>query len=78
MANRNNTLRFILINGWGIGRGAHIVRARVRARIGAIMNIEIEDVSGRRGSLVNSLTASAMGWRSPYGPTTFGPLRSCM
>lgn len=51
----------MLISGWGIGRGAHIVRARVSARMGAIMNIETEDVSGRSGSLVNSLTASAIG-----------------
>lgn len=48
-----------------MGRGAHIVRARVRARTGAMINIEIDDVRGRRGSLVNSLTASAIGWRSP-------------
>lgn len=61
MANRNSTLRFILIRGWGIGRGTHIVRARVNARIGAMINIEMEDVNGRRGSLVNSLTASAIG-----------------
>ncbi len=55
-----------------------MVRASVRARIGAIMNMEIEEVRGRSGSLVNSLTASAMGWRSPYGPTMFGPFRSCI
>lgn len=48
-----------------MGRGAHIVRARVRARTGAMINMEIDDVRGRRGSLVNSLTASAIGWRSP-------------
>lgn len=48
-----------------MGRGVHIVRARVRARTGAIMNMEIDDVRGRRGSFVNSFTASAIGWRSP-------------
>lgn len=44
-----------------MGRGIHIVRARVSARMGAIINIEGEDVSGRRGSFVNSFTASAAG-----------------
>lgn len=29
------------------------------------MNMEIEDVAGRRGSLVNSFRASAMGWSRP-------------
>lgn len=48
-----------------MGRGIHIVRARVRAKIGAIMNMDVEDVSGRKGSLVNSFTASAIGCRSP-------------
>lgn len=48
-----------------MGRGTHIVRARVRARIGAIMNMVIDDVRGRKGSLVNSFTASAIGWRRP-------------
>lgn len=51
----------MLISGYGIGRGIHMVRARVKARIGAIMNIETEEVRGRRGSLINNLTASAMG-----------------
>lgn len=74
----NSTPRFMLISGWGIGRGVHIVRARVRAKMGAIMNMEMEDASGRRGSLVNNFTASAMGCSSPWGPTTFGPLRSCI
>lgn len=48
-----------------MGKGIHIVRARVRARMGAIINIDVEDVSGRKGSLVNSFTASAIGCRSP-------------
>lgn len=65
MANMNRTPRFMLIRGYGIGSGVHIVRARVRARMGAIMNMEMEDVRGRRGSLVKSLIASAIGWRSP-------------
>ena len=44
-----------------MGRGIHMVRARVRARMGARINIETEDVAGRRGSLMKSLIASAMG-----------------
>ena len=28
-------------------------------------------------SLKKSLSPSAIGWRSPKGPTTLGPLRSC-
>lgn len=65
MASMNRTPRFMLIKGYGIGSGVHIVRARVRARMGAIMNMEMEDVKGRRGSLVKSLIASAIGWSSP-------------
>ena len=44
-----------------MGRGIHMVRARLRARMGAKINIEIEDVAGRRGSLMKSLIASAIG-----------------
>ena len=61
MASINSTPRFMLMRGYGMGRGIHIVRARVRARIGAMMNMEVEDVAGRSGSLMNSLIASAMG-----------------
>lgn len=78
MASMNSTPRFILMSGYGMGSGIHIVSASVRARIGAIINMNMEDVRGRRGSLVKSFTASAIGWSRPYGPTTFGPLRSCM
>lgn len=38
----------------------------------------MDDVRGRKGSLVKSFTASAIGCKRPYGPTMFGPLRSCM
>lgn len=61
MANINNTPRFMLTRGYGIGSGTHIIRASANARIGAIINIAIEDVRGRSGSLVNSFTASAIG-----------------
>lgn len=60
-----STLKFMLINGCGIGSGIHIVRARVRARVGAMMKRVVDDVSGCIGSLVNSLTASAIGCNRP-------------
>lgn len=56
---------FMLISGWGMGRGIHIVNARVRARDGAIINRAMEDVKGLRGSLMNSFMASANGWSRP-------------
>lgn len=51
--------------GWGI----HMVRTR----IGAVLNVEIQDVAGRCGSLVNNLTAPAEACNRPPGPTIFGP-----
>lgn len=45
--------------------GAQRVRARVRASIGARRNRTGEDVEGRTGSLMNSFTPSAIGWRRP-------------
>lgn len=38
-----------------------MVKAKPRAKMGARINIEVEDVAGRSGSLVKSLIASAMG-----------------
>ena len=61
-----------------MGRGIHMVKARVRAKMGARINIEIEDVAGRKGSLMKSLIASAVGWSRPYGPATFGPFWNCV
>lgn len=69
---------FRLISGWGMGMGIHMDRARLRAKIGAVMNSMEDDANGRRGSLMNSFIASANGCKSPYGPTTLGPLRNCM
>lgn len=65
IASINRTPKFMLMRGYGMGRGIHMVRARLRARIGARMNIEIEDVAGRSGSLIKSLMASAIGWSRP-------------
>lgn len=47
--------------GCGRGRGAQRVSARVRASIGARRKRIGEEVEGRTGSLINSLTPSAMG-----------------
>lgn len=41
--------------------GAHSVSARERANMGAIMNRRGEEVDGRTGSLIKSLTPSAIG-----------------
>ena len=53
------------MTGWGMGMGAHNIRARVRASIGVARNRNGEEVEGRTGSLINSLTPSAIGCSSP-------------
>lgn len=67
-----------MISGWGIGSGIHKLNASESDRVGAIINSEIEVVRGRMGSFINSFIASANGCRVPYGPTMFGPFRSCI
>jgi len=44
-----------------MGSGIHIISANVSAKVGAIINRARDDVSGCRGSLINNLTASAIG-----------------
>lgn len=78
IASRNSTPRFRSASENGMGRGVQMEIARVRASIGVRMNRIGEEVEGRTGSLMNSFTPSASGWRSPNGPTTFGPFRLCM
>lgn len=51
--------------GCGIGKGAQSVRARVSARMGVKMKSRGEETEGRIGSLINSFTPSAIGWRRP-------------
>lgn len=53
--------RFRSVTGWGRGTGAHKVSASVRANIGASRNKMGEEEEGRTGSLINSLTPSAIG-----------------
>ena len=38
-----------------IGRDTHMVKGRLKARMGARMNIEIDVLAGHKGSLINSL-----------------------
>ena len=78
VARINRTPRFRFTRGCGMGSGIHRLRARLRERVGAIINRVVEVAKGRRGSLMNSFIASANGCRMPYGPTMFGPFRSCM
>ena len=40
----NSTPKFMLMSVYGMGRGIHMVRANERASIGAMINIDIEDV----------------------------------
>lgn len=61
----NRIPRFRSITGCGIGIGAHSVIANVRASIGVTKNSIGDAVDGRIGSLINSFTPSAMGWRRP-------------
>lgn len=77
-ASRNITPRFISDSETGIGIGVQIIMARDKAIAGASRNRVWDEVEGRIGSLINSLTPSAIGWRRPTGPTMFGPFRCCI
>lgn len=61
----NRMPRLISTTGKGMGMGAHKISARVRASMGARRKRTGEEVEGRMGSLINSFTPSAIGWRSP-------------
>lgn len=56
MASIKSTPKFMLIRGYGMGKGIHIFRPRVRARSGVIINLDIDDVGDHSSSLVTSLT----------------------
>lgn len=64
-ASINNNPRLRSVMEIGIGRGAQIIRARNRARVGVIINSVGEEGEGRTGSLVKSFTPSATGWSRP-------------
>lgn len=78
MARRNKKPRLRSVREKGRGRGIQMVRARSRARVGVRRNRRGDEVEGRMGSLMKSFTPSARGWRSPNGPTMFGPFRACI
>lgn len=75
---RNSRPRLRSVREKGRGRGIQMVMARSRAKIGVMINRSGEDVVGRMGSLMNNFTPSAMGCKSPKGPTMFGPFRACI
>lgn len=64
-ANINSMPRFMLISECGMGSGIHIIRAKVKAKVGAIINKMGDEVRGCNGSLVNNFTASAIGCNRP-------------
>lgn len=61
--NRAPKLRFV--SGWGIGSGIQRESANVIAKVGAKINREIDEVEGRKDSLVKSFMASANGCKIP-------------
>jgi len=64
-ARRKRTPRLRSRIGEGRGIGAQRTKASVRASMGAAKNKMGEEVEGRTGSLINSLTPSAIGWSRP-------------
>lgn len=52
-----------------MGSGIHILRAKVRGRVGATINMDIDDMSDCNGSVRNSLRASVIDCSRPWGPT---------
>lgn len=77
-ASMNSRPRFMSANIIGIGRGVQIESAINSASVGVRINSVGDAEEGRTGSLMNSFTPSAIGCRSPKGPTMLGPFRSCM
>lgn len=75
---RNSSPRFRSASECGSGRGSQIDSASKKASIGAMVNSMEEELVGWIGSLINSFSPSATGCKMPYGPTKFGPFRSCM
>lgn len=60
-ANKNITPRFMSDREMGMGIGVQMIIARDRAIIGANRKSVWDEVDGRIGSLINSLTPSAIG-----------------
>ena len=60
------------------GMTAQATRLRRKVTMGAMMKTMRLAPAGMIVSLVISFSASAKGCSSPNGPTTLGPLRSCI
>lgn len=60
-ASKNITPRFMSDKGMGIGIGVQMIIANDKAIVGANRNSICDEVEGRTGSLVKSLTPSAIG-----------------
>lgn len=61
MAKINKMLKFISENEIGMGNGVHKSIAKANASVGVSRKRTCDDVEGRIGSLINSLTPSAIG-----------------
>ncbi len=60
------------------GTTAHAASAGMIDIIGANTNRNLFAPDGIMISLVRSFSASAIGCSQPFGPTRFGPMRTCM
>ena len=60
------------------GITAHPTKLSIKVIMGASKNTILSDPDGIIISFVNNLIPSANGWSSPNGPTTLGPLLSCI
>ena len=60
------------------GITAQASMASMKVSMGANMKRSRFAPEGTMVSFITALIASAKGWSSPNGPTTFGPRRSCI
>ncbi len=60
------------------GTAANMAIAEARTSAGAKTKRSLSAPAGIVSSLTRSLMASAIDWRSPNGPTRFGPIRHWM
>jgi hypothetical protein len=60
------------------GITAQASMASMKVSMGANMKRSRFAPEGTIVSFITALIASAKGWNSPNGPTTFGPRRSCI
>src|SRR5215467_196617 len=60
------------------GTTENTINAAATAMYGAKKKIQRSAFSGMKSSLVSSFKPSAMGCKSPHGPTRMGPSRACI